>query len=376
MKQEEKELLGFLDFFRTLPDHRIERRKLHPVEEILLVTFCGVVAGCDGWEDIELFGNTKIEFFKKHLPFSNGIPSDDTLRRFFRVLDPKVFEAYFIDWLKSFCINLENKVVAVDGKTSRGSFDGDNKPLHLLSAFASEIGLVLGQQKVADKSNEITAIPELLDILDLAGAIVTIDAMGCQHVIAEKIIEKEADYILALKGNQGQLNDDVKLFFEKKPDNADFSTYKQVDGGHGRIETRICTVTENIEWLRLNHPQWKGLHSIVEIESFREIKSKIETEKRYYISSLESKPEHVLGAIRQHWGVENKLHWVLDVCFGDDQSRIRKGNAPRNIAVIRKCALNLLQKIKKERPRSSIKRLRKLAGWDVEFLDIVLSTKF
>jgi predicted transposase YbfD/YdcC len=375
MKQEEKELLGFIDFFRTLPDHRIERRKLHSVEEILLVTFCGVVACCDGWEDIELFGKTKIDFFKKHLPFVNGIPSDDTLRRFFRVLDPKIFEAYFIDWLKSFNIDLENKVVAIDGKTSRRSFDGDNKPLHLLSAFASEIGLTLGQQKVADKSNEITAIPKLLELLDIAGAIVTIDAMGCQHEIAKKILSKNADYLLALKGNQGQLHSDVNLFFEKRPIVSKFVSYKQVDGGHGRIETRVCTVTEDIGWLKINHPQWTDLRSIVEIESVRELKDKIATEKRYYISSLAADPKHTLEVIRQHWGIENSLHWVLDVCFGDDQSRIRKGNAPGNIAVIRKCALNLLQKIKQDRPRSSIKRLRKLAGWDAGFLDTVLSTK-
>ena len=376
MRQEEKELLGFMDFFRTLPDHRMERRKLHSVEEILLVTFCGMVAGCDGWEDIELFGKTKIEFFKKHLPFTNGIPSDDTLRRFFRVLDPKVFEEYFIDWLKSYRINLENKVVAIDGKTSRGSFDGDNKPLHLLSAFASEIGLTLGQQRVADKSNEITAIPKLLELLDIDGAIVTIDAIGCQHEIAKKILEKNADYLLALKGNQGQLCEDVKLLFSKKPETSKFFSHKEIDGGHGRIETRISTVTGDIDWLKTMHPQWQKLRSIVEVESVRELKDKIETEKRYYISSLGPNPKHILEVTRQHWGIENSLHWVLDVCFGDDQSRIRKGNAPGNIAIIRKCALNLLQKIKQERPRASIKRLRKLAGWDNDFLDMVLSTKF
>lgn len=376
MKQEERELLGFIDFFRSLPDHRMERRKLHPVEEILLVTFCGVVAGCDGWEDIELFGKTKIEFFKRYLPFTNGIPSDDTLRRFFRVLDSKVFEEYFVDWLKSFHVNLQDKVVAIDGKTSRRSFDGENKPLHLLSAYASEIGVTLGQQKVADKSNEITAIPQLLEMLDITRAVVTIDAMGCQHEIAKKVLEKEADYLLALKGNQGQLSADVKLFFSKLPKASKFFVHKETDGGHGRIETRISTVTGDIDWLRKEHPQWPGLQSIVEIESIRELKDKKEEEKRYYISSLFPDAKRILEATRKHWGVENRLHWVLDVCFGDDQSRIRKGNAPGNIAVIRKCALNLLQKIKQGRPRSSIKRLRKLAGWDVGFLDVVLSTQF
>jgi len=376
MTQEEKELLGFLDFFKKIPDHRIERRKLHRVEEILLVTFCGIIAGCDGWEDIEFFGKTKIDFFKKHLPFDNGIPSDDTLRRFFRALDPKVFESCFTEWVKSFQIDLKSKVVALDGKTERHSFDGENNPLHLVSAFASEVGLVLGQEKVADKSNEIKAIPKLLDILDLENAIVTIDVMGCQHAIADKILDKGADYLLALKGNQSQLHDDVKLAFEKRYKKGKYISCEEVDGGHGRVEIRNCAVTKDIGWLTERHPQWKGLCSIVEINSTRIIKKISTNEKRYYISSLEPDPNNMLTAIRQHWGIENRLHWILDVSFGADQSRIRKGNAPQNIAVIRKCALNLLQQIKKDMPRASIRRLRKLAGWDEDFLNTVLSIKF
>jgi predicted transposase YbfD/YdcC len=376
MTREEKELLSFLDFFKKIPDHRVERRKLHSVEEILLVTFCGVIAGCDGWEDIEFFGKTKIDFFKKHLPFANGIPSDDTLRRFFRTLDPKIFETCFTEWVKSFQINLKSKVVALDGKTERHSFDGENNPLHLVSAFASEVGLVLGQEKVANKSNEITAIPKLLDVLDLEGAIVTIDAMGCQYAIADKILDKKADYLLALKGNQSQLHDDVKLSFEKPPKISKYASYEEIDGGHGRVEIRNCKVTKDIGWLQERHPQWKGLRSIVEIESTRIIKTLTTNEKRYYISSLEAEPDKILSAVRQHWGIENRLHWILDVSFGSDQSRIRKGNATQNISVIRKCALNLLQQIKKDMPRASIRRLRKLAGWDEDFLNTVLSIKF
>ena len=189
---------------------------MHLVEEILFVTFCGIITGCEGWDDIELYGETKIDFLKRYLPFKSGVASDDTLRRFFRALDPEKFEACFINWVKSFQMNLESKVIAIDGKTSRGSFDGDNRPLHLLNAFVSELGLSLGQLKVSDKSNEITAIPVLLDMLDLAGAIVTIDAMGCQSAITEKIIENKADYMLSLKGNQGALEEDVEKFFKRK----------------------------------------------------------------------------------------------------------------------------------------------------------------
>jgi predicted transposase YbfD/YdcC len=359
MKKEEP---GFLDFFRQIPDHRIDRRKIHKVEEILLLTFCGIITGCEGWDDIELYGKTKLSFLRTYLPFKSGVPSDDTLRRFFRALDPEKFEACFIAWVKSFQLDLESKVVAIDGKTSRGSFDGESRPLHLLNAFVSELGLSLGQLQVDVKSNEISAIPLLLDMLDLAGSIVTIDAMGC--------------YVLSLKGNQGNLHEDVKMFFNRKPPKIKRFLYEETDNGHGRVETRKCVVADDIEWLRTRHPQWCNLKSIIEIDSKREIKRVVTTEKRYYISSLKADPKNILKAVRQHWGIENKLHWVLDVCFGDDQSRIRKGNAPRNIAIIKKTALNLMQIIKARQPRISLKRMIKLAGWDNSFLHEVLSVKF
>jgi predicted transposase YbfD/YdcC len=354
----------------------MDRKKLHTVEEILLVTFCGMIAGCDSWDDLELFGKTKIDYLRRYLPFKNGAPSDDTLRRFFRVLNPEVFESCFIKWVKSFQIDLAEKIIAVDGKTSRRSFDDENRAMHLVSAFVSELGITLGQLKTADKSNEITAIPELLGMLDIADSIVTIDAMGCQTKIVEKIIDKGANYVIGLKGNQGQLNDDVRLAFEHKPDKMTFLTDEEFDKGHGRLEMRKCTVTSDIQWIRDRHPQWKELNSLVEIESRREIKGEVATEKRYYISSLIAETKILSHAIRQHWGVENKLHWVLDICFNDDQSRIRKGNAPRNIAIIKKTVLNLLQVIKKTKPRVSLKAMRKLAGWSHNFLDSVLMVKF
>lgn len=372
---EEKES-GFFDFFKEIPDHRIERRKLHSVSEILLLTFCGVISGCDSWEDIEGFGKIKLEYLRRYFRYEHGAPSDDTLRRFFRVLEPDVFEACFIKWVKSFQLDLDKKIIAVDGKTSRRSFDGESRPMHLVSAFASELGIVLGQLKTEEKSNEITAIPELLDLLDIAKAVVTIDAMGCQSKIVEKIVDKEADYLIGLKGNQGTLNDDVRLLFEAKPQGSVFQNDEEHDKGHGRLETRRCTVTEDINWLKEKHPQWKSFRSVIEIESLREIKGKVTVEKRYYISSLTAKPKAILNVVRQHWGVENKLHWVLDITFGDDQSRIRKGNAPRNMALVKKTVLNLLNIVKKASPRLSLKRMRKMAGWDNLFLEKVLSAEF
>jgi predicted transposase YbfD/YdcC len=368
--------IGFLDFFSQIPDHRLNRRKLHPVEEILLLTFCGMIAGCDSWEDLELFGKTKIDYLRRYLAFKEGVPSDDTLRRFFRALDSETFESCFIKWVQSFQMNLAERIIAVDGKTSRRSFDEDNRPMHLVSAFVSELGITLGQIKTADKSNEITAIPELLSLLDIAGSTITIDAMGCQTKIVEKIIDKNANYVIGLKGNQGGLNEDVRLLFENKSTKTRFDTSVEVDKGHGRLEQRQCHVTEDIQWLKNRHPHWKELKSVVEIESQREQRGQIEREKRYYISSLPANSETLQNAIRQHWGVENKLHWVLDICFNDDQMRIRKGNAPRNIAIIKKTVLNLLNIIKKDKPRISLKRMRKLAGWDQEFLDTVLMARF
>jgi predicted transposase YbfD/YdcC len=232
----------------------------------------------------------------------------------------------------------------------------------------------LGQLKTADKSNEITAIPMLLELLDIENAIVTIDALGCQTKIVSKVTDKKANYLIGLKGNKGMFNEDVRLFF--KDQKKGFISAIEHDKGHGRIESRRCTVTENIAWLRDRYPAWRNLNSIVEIQSQRTIKGKVSEETRYYISSLKADPKRIMDAIRAHWGIENRLHWVLDVSFNDDQSRIRKGNAPRNIAMIKKTVLNLLQFIKKDNPRVSLKAMRKLAGWDNHFLDSVLMAKF
>ena len=249
--------------------------------------------------------------------------------------------------------------------------------LHTLSAYATESRLVLGQEKVSDKSNEITAIPQLLDWLDIKGSIVTIDAMGCQHKIANKILEQQSNYIFCLKGNQGTLHEDIKLYFsdqELLKKNAKY--YNDYDKAHGRIEHRKCSVVSDVDWLKKGHAEWKSIKSIILIESTREIKGKVSTEIRYYISSLTQTPEKTLSSIRSHWAIENALHWVLDMSFGDDQCRIRKENAPQVMAVIRHMALNLLQLAKAQMKRQSIKRLRKMAGWDNNMLSYILQQKF
>lgn len=361
---------SFLDHFEDFPDHRIDRKKLYTVQEILIVALCGTICGCEGWEDLEDYGKTKLAFLKRFAPFENGAPSDDTLRRFFRAVDPQEFKKRFVRWTESLCSVL-GKVIAIDGKTARRSFDKheDLKPLHMVSAFVSEARIVLGQQKTGEKSNEITAIPELLEWLDVRGAIVTIDAMGCQKAIAEKIVDKGGDYIFGLKGNQGNLNDDVRVFFEKTDG---LSSFQDKDWGHGRAETRTCYASNDVRWLIERNPGWKGLSTIIMIESEREEKGEKSFERRFYISSHHADPEKLLRAIRLHWGVENTLHWILDMSFGEDQSRIRKGNAPENMAIIRHTALNMLQQVKQK--RQSIKRLRKLAGWENSVLERILST--
>lgn len=293
---------------------------------------------------------------------------------FFRQLDSERFQEVFVGWMQSLNPIIADKVVAIDGKTARHSFDGDPKnALHMVSAFAAEARLVLGQQSVADKSNEITAIPKLLDMLALEGAIVTIDAMGCQHKIADKILLKNGDYVLALKGNQGTLHDDIKSFFEDRVLQNQCQTCTQTDAGHGRIETRTCFVTDDIKWLQDRHPHWQSLHSIVAIHSTVEIAGVISTETRFYVTSLPPNPDKLLKAIRSHWAIENTLHWTLDMTFLNDQNRSRKDNAPANIMILQHIALNILQQNKPK--RGSISGLRKTLGWnDRKLLNIIASS--
>lgn len=369
--------MDFLDVFGRLDDPRIERKKLHPMPEILLLTLCAVICGAESWNDIEEFGKAKLDFLRQYLLYQNGIPSDDTLRRFFRAIDARQFQRLFVQWIRAWLSpDVTNQVVAIDGKTLRGSHDSDLLPIHLVSAFASAAGIVLGQIKTQEKSNEITAIPELLDWLDVRGATVTIDAMGCQKAIAEKIIDKGGDYLLALKGNQGNLHDDVRLHFAH-PDVsslANMTTTETYDKGHGRVEVRRCRVSTDIAWLKQRHPEWHKLTSIVAIDSERHVGESVAKETRYFISSKAATAEQLLAAVRLHWGIENQLHWVLDMSFGEDQSRIRKDNAPTNVAIIRHAALNMIRQAQKK--RTSIKLMRKTAGWDNSVLKDILEQVF
>ncbi|OJW54539.1 MAG: hypothetical protein BGO67_10110 [Alphaproteobacteria bacterium 41-28] len=369
---------SFLDSFKDLEDPRSERNRDYTMSEILLVTLCAAICGAEGWQDVEDFEKAKIDYLRQFLPYKNGIPSDDTYRRFFRAIDPEKFQELFRSWVKSLQSQIERKLIAIDGKSSRHSFDGETDMLHMVSAYATEARLVLAQEKVSEKSNEITAIPKLLEWLDLRGTTVTIDAMGCQYAIADQIIQKEGNYIFSLKGNQGTLCEDVTTYLndnELKTLN-NIGSFKDYDKGHGRLETRQCWVTHDVAWLRERHPHWRSINSLIRIDSTRETKDKATFETRYYISSLQETPQKILATIRSHWAIENNLHWVLDMSFGEDQSRIRKENAPQVMAIIRHMALNLLQLTKDKMKRQSIKRLRKMAGWDDNILSNILAQKF
>lgn len=373
-------LNGFEDHFGKLKDPRINRKKLYPLVEILFVVLCGTICGAESWRDYVLFGKEKLDFFKGYFPFANGISSKDTFARVFAALDPEGFKVCFVEWVKSLQTAL-NEVIAIDGKTLCNSVDalGSVPAIHMVSAFATGARLVLAQQKVDDKSNEITAIPLLLDLLSIQGSTITIDAMGCQKAIAEKIQEKEADYVLSLKGNQGTLNEDVRLFLESEVAKASSTVledrHEEVDCGHGRIETRTCVVSSQIEWLDQKQ-DWKGLKTVAMIEERREMNNKVSIERRFFISSLTADAKQIADAVRSHWLIENALHWTLDVVFNEDNSRIRKKNAGQNMSIVRHMVLNMLGNAKKQFKDIGIKPLRKKAGWGNSTLELILRQNF
>jgi len=366
--------------FSKLEDPRIDRQKLHPLMDIIVIAICAVICGAETWVDIENFGKARLEWFKKFLELPNGVPSHDTFGRVFGLLKAEAFEACFFDWVQAVNQVTRGQVIAIDGKEVRHSFDTfvGKKAIHLVSAWASENRIVLAQRKVDSKTNEITVIPELLDALEVAGCIVTLDAMGCQKEIARKIIERKADYILTVKDNQGHLHEDIAHLFGlylKEPNPLQYveAYAKTVDKDHGRIEIRECwtlAVAPHQDAIR-NVGDWERLTSLVCIRRERRLADRTQVEMQYYITSLTPNADRLLQAIRDHWGIENSVHWVLDVAFNEDRSRVRKDHAPENLAVIRRIALNLLRKEKSAKGGLQAKRLQ--CGWDEHYFFKVLS---
>lgn len=355
-------------FFEEIEDTRNGNAIRHKLIDILMLAVLAVLCGAEGFVEIEQFGISRIAWLKKFLELPNGIPSHDTMDRVFKKIDSAHFRQCFIEWVKSIAPVITG-VVAIDGKYLRGSRDGEKKALDIVSAWSCENSLVLGQYKTSEKSNEITAIPELLDLLEITGCIVTIDAMGTQKAIAKKIVEKKADYILALKGNQSSLNDDVSLFFETEL--KDLESMKSLDNSHGRQETRQYYVCNEISWLQDRH-EWAGLQGVGCVVSRRTVNGQTSTEKRFFIYSKSMTPQEFAERQRQHWGIENALHWVLDVGYNEDKSRIRKDNAAENMAVIRHITLNMLKQEKTLKVGINAKRMR--CAWDNSYLNHVMNS--
>lgn len=372
----EQPSLSLLHHFRDLPDPRVERTREHLLLDILAIAVCAVIGGADDWVAIETFAQAKHDWFARFLTLPNGIPSHDTFGRVFARLDPTRLAEGFQSWMAAVCQRLGLRQVALDGKTLRRSHDrGKGKAaLHLVSAWATENSLTLGQVAVADKSNEITAIPQLLQMLDVAGALVTIDAMGCQKEIASAIIEQEADYLLAVKENQPRLYEDIEQFFHAALDGDfvgvthDYAETAEV--GHGRGEQRGCWVFGEPTWIR-DRSLWADLRSVIVVVRTRDVDGKSSSELHYYISSRQAKAVDFLQATRCHWRIENNCHWVLDVSFAEDQSRIRKDHGAENFAWLRRMALSLLKRVKGVKGGVRCRRLK--AGWDTTFLERVLN---
>jgi len=369
------ETVVFLSYFKDLRDPRQQGKVEYPLDEILLLCLLAVLAGAETFVDIALFGRKKLGFLRRFRPFAEGTPAHDHLGDILAALDAGQFQRCFIAWVAALTGASEG-VIAIDGKTVRRSHhkNSGKAAIHMVSAFAARQRLVLGQIKVAEKSNEIVAIPKLLDMLAIEGATITIDAMGCQREIAQKIIDKKADYVLALKGNQGSLHEDVKVFVAEQKakgfKDTKISRDETVDGDHGRIETRTTTVIHDIAWLQDRH-DWPGLKSVIIVDSIREIPGpspgtdKIERETRFYITSLILLAGLLGPIIRSHWAIENSLHWVMDMVFRDDECRVRTDHAPANFCTIKHIAHNL---IRKAPGKGSLRLKRKAAGWDDDFL--------
>lgn len=375
------EAVCFLRYFNDMDDPRQRGKVIYPLDEVLLLSLLAVLAGAETFADIARFGDRKLAFLRRFRPFRDGTPAHDHLGDIFASLDAAQFQRCFVAWVAAL-IGTPAEVIAIDGKTSRRSAatSAGRAAIHMVSAFAARQRLVLGQVKVAEKSNEIIAIPQLLAMLAIEGAIVTIDAMGCQRGIAQAIIDRKADYVLALKGNQGALREDVEVFATEQKANgfADttISRAETIDGDHGRIETRTTTVIHDVGWLQKRHG-WPGLRGIVMIEATRERRAPraatntTERETRFYITSLTLPADRLGPIVRSHWAIENSLHWVMDMIFRDDECRVRTEHAPANFTTIKHIAHNL---IRKAPGRDSLRLKRKVAAWDDEFLASLIAT--
>jgi predicted transposase YbfD/YdcC len=363
-----------------VPDPRINRNKDHDLVDILVIAVCALLCAAETFNDMEDFGKAKRDWFQTFLKLRNGIPSHDTFNRVFAAVKPEHFLECFLGWTQSVRAAVAQEVVALDGKALRRALNGDQSVKYVVSAWAESNGLVLGQRPVADKSNEITAVPELLRVLELSGCIVTLDAMGCQKKIAKEIVEAEADYVLALKGNQETVHEEMKTFLDQtllelqtprlpgaklSGAAATLACLETVDKDHGRFEIRRYYQSTELDWFA-DKGKWEGLQSAGMVESIRELKGKTTSERRYFLSSLPLGIETFARAVRGHWGVENKLHWVMDVCFHEDQSRARTGYAAENLATLRRLALNMLKREKTKKRGIRGKQLN--ASWDHPYL--------
>jgi predicted transposase YbfD/YdcC len=398
---ERSRLRALLDHLSVIEDAREPHRVAYPLAELLLLAVCGTIADCDDYENIAGWGETHLDFLRQFLPFHHGVPSGRWLTIMMNRVNPALFSACFSDWVRA-CWPNHPELVAIDGKTLRRSHDrsADQPALHLVSAFATTSGLVLGQEAVSDKSNELSAIPVLLERLaadgGLKGALVSIDAIACNAAIAQTITDAGADYLLAVKANQPTLRHEIEIFFNDAPE-ASLERFADVDKGHGRIEQRNVTLARQVDWLggerrfpgELRLPD---VAAIVKVESRTQLMDRSRFDTRYYISSAQASAERTAEAVRGHWRIENQLHWTLDVVFNEDQSRLRKGHGAKNMAVVRHFAINLVRQVEEEarpertglrrktnKPRAlrktSIKLRRKLAAWDIRYLAAVLQAK-
>jgi len=369
--------MSILEFAESLPDHRQKVKTLHHSVDIIFITVAAVICGAEDWEDVHYFGVTKETFFRRYLALPNGIPSHDTFNRFFANLDPAIMEQQFRVWVRTICAHNSN-LVSIDGKTICGAKSGGKSPFHLVSAFCHANGVSLAQVRTDEKSNEITAIPELLKVLDLESCVVSIDAMGCQQNIACQIIERKADYLLAVKKNQPELYRAAEETFRFQSE-ACRQIAHDLDFGHGRIERRTCSVSCDLEYLDLD--KWPDARTVLKVVSERYDKTLGRDEEsavRYYISSLSADAEVFNSLVRQHWGIENKLHWMLDVVMGEDVSRKRAKNSPQNFSVVFKTALTMLKSYNPfpERKKGpSVKTKRKMGGWSDEHLAAMLNVE-